>query len=149
MTLPTCSPATRSSSDSSGALVSKPTMSSCPRRCSSLSVSFVDDTQAAEGSWDAVGLADGVPPADDGPFAVDGGLAGEEVGTGGAAEQPARTRATRPDVVTAIRRGVRCRVGEVTARRYVIGQGTSECRLRAARPRSTGGNTPVVRSADG
>jgi len=114
-------------------------MSSWPRRCSCVSPSRVDETHAAEGSWDAVGLAeraDAVAEAEvgadvageEGPDA-DGAPDDEGTGAGGVEEQPARASATTPEVVTAIRRRARCRVvGKVTERRYVIDGATSECR---------------------
>ena len=97
----------------------------------------MEETQAAAGSWDAVGLADRA----DGVALVGAGVAGADEGVVGAAEQPARARATTPAVVTAIRRGVRCRVvGEVTARRYAIAPATSERRG----PRSRGATASAM-----
>src|SRR4051812_8272333 len=122
MTLPTWSRVTRRSSASSGALVSKPTMSSWPRRCSSLRPSRVDETHACAGFSDAVGLGErpdpvglalGLGPVDG--VALDDGLVLDDVakavedsdvegaGDGGAPEQPARATARSPHV-TASRR---------------------------------------------
>src|SRR6478735_8716302 len=134
MTLPTCEPPTRSSSEPSGALVSNPTMNSWPGRCAGVMDSTVDDTQAAAASW--LGEGDAVlGVALDGALVVAaGGVAAEVPLAAGSPAHPASARAASAEVVTARRRVGRGRdVANSTRRRYVNHLRTSECLRRAAR----------------
>src|SRR5688572_17134173 len=115
MTLPTCSSAMSSSSEDSGALVSKPTISSCPRRCSAETASNVCSAQLAG--------ADSLAEGDDDGVVERGGV--EDDAPGSPPEHPATATSTPPttSAVRARRAGV---AGEVTRRRYVTGHAAAE-----------------------
>src|SRR5829696_8964064 len=128
MTFPTWDSTMTSSRDRSGALASKPTMRSWPRRCCGVRPSTVSATQAAAGSAGAVGLGAVTAALVAGEPEVAGPLvAADPVPPA----HPATTSGSTPQVEKRSRRAGRGRVvGGGTRRRYVTDPVPAEWRAR-------------------